>query len=98
MWGHYADKYRGICIEYDISPLLDKNKNDFLIRKINYDKTAIINENIELQYLNLLMDLFSIKSKEWKYKNEYRILYYDREKRKNGLVIPLTIKSVYFGT
>ena len=30
MWGHYADKHRGICIEYDISPLLDKNKNDFL--------------------------------------------------------------------
>ena len=98
MWGHYADKHRGICIEYDISPLLDKNKNDFLIRKINYDKTAIINENIELQYLNLLMDLFSIKSKEWEYENEYRILYYDIERRKNGLVIPLTIKSVYFGT
>lgn len=98
MWGHYADKHRGICIEYDISPLLDKNKNDFLIRKINYDRTAMINENIELYDLNLLMDLFSIKSKEWEYENEYRILYYDRERRKNGLVIPLTIKSVYFGT
>lgn len=103
MWGHYADKHRGICIEYDISPLLDKNRNDFLIRKINYDKTAIINENIaninniELYDLNLLMDLFSIKSKEWEYENEYRILYYDRERRKNGLVIPLTIKSIYFG-
>ena len=103
MWGHYSDKHRGICIEYDISPLLDKNRNDFLIRKINYDKTAIINENIaninniELYDLNLLMDLFSIKSKEWEYENEYRILYYDRERRKNGLVIPLTIKSIYFG-
>lgn len=98
MWGHYADKHRGICIEYDISHLLDKNENDFLIRKINYDRTAMINENIELYDLNLLMDLFSIKSKEWEYENEYRILYYDSERRKNGLVTPLTIKSVYFGT
>lgn len=98
MWGHYADKHRGICIEYDISTLLDKNENDFLIRKINYDRTAMINENIELYDLNLLMDLFSIKSKEWEYENEYRILYYDSERRKNGLVTPLTIKSVYFGT
>lgn len=108
MWGHYADKHRGICIEYDISPLLDKNENDFLIldkntndfliRKINYDRTAMINENIELYDLNLLMDLFSIKSKEWEYENEYRILYYDNERRKNGLVRPLTIKSICFGT
>lgn len=98
MWGHYADKHRGICIEYDISPLLDKNENDFLIRKINYDRTAMINENIELYDLNLLMDLFSIKSKEWEYENEYRILYYDSERRKNGLVKPLTIKSICFGT
>ena len=98
MWGHYADKHRGICIEYDISPLLDKNENDFLIRKINYDRTAMINENIELYDLNLLMDLFSIKSKEWEYEDEYRVLYYDREKYKNGLVKPLTIKSICFGT
>ena len=103
MWGHYADKHRGICIEYDISPLLDKNKNDFLIRKINYDKTAIINENInninskELYDLILLMDLFSIKSKEWEYEDEYRVLYYDRGKDKNGLVKPLIIKSICFG-
>lgn len=105
MWGHYADKHKGICIEYDISSiLLDKNKNDFIIRKINYDRTAMINEdinnvnNIELDYLNLLMDLFSIKSKEWEYEDEYRILYYDSERRKNGLVVPLPIKSIYFGT
>ena len=98
MWGHYADKHRGICIEYDISHLLDKNENDFLIRKINYDRTAMINENIELYDLNLLMDLFSIKSKEWEYEDEYRVLYYDRERYKNGLVKPLTIKSICFGT
>lgn len=105
MWSHYADKHKGICIEYDISSiLLDRNKNDFIIRKINYDRTAIINENIaninniELYDLNLLIDLFSIKSKEWEYEDEYRILYYDREKRKDGLVVPLPIRSIYFGT
>ena len=44
------------------------------------------------------MDLFSIKSKEWEYEDEYRVLYYDRERYKNGLVKPLTIKSICFGT
>lgn len=103
MWSHYADKHKGICIEYDISPLLCKCKNDFILRKINYDRTAIINKNIdylnniELYDLNLLIDLFSIKSKEWRYEDEYRILYYDREKRKNGLVKHLDIKSICFG-
>lgn len=104
MWGHYADKHKGICIEYDISPVLDKNNNSFILRKINYDRTAIINENIdninniELYDLNLLIDLFSIKSKEWEYEDEYRILYYDSKRIKNGLVVPLKIKSIYFGT
>ncbi|MCZ9838877.1 DUF2971 domain-containing protein [Brachyspira hyodysenteriae] len=97
MWSHYADKHKGICVEYDISNII--NKENYIIRKVNYDMKAIVDENsINTIYdINLLLDLFCIKSKEWEYEDEYRILYHDIERLNNGKLIDLPIKSICFG-
>ena len=42
--------------------------------------------------------MFSLKSNEWKYEKEYRILYYDKERKKDGILIDCPIKSICFGT
>lgn len=108
MWSHYADKHRGICIEYDISKLL-KPVNNIIIKKVYYGKKMLANDrftdiiggiNIDNRYINSIIELFSTKSKEWKYEDEYRILFYDKEKKyedKNGILISLPIKSICFG-
>lgn len=102
MWSHYADKHKGICIEYDIEKIYDKD--NLIINKVNYkmpiitNKSIADNEILEIDNINRLIELFSIKSDEWKYEKEYRILYYDKEKRKDGILIDCPIKSICFGT
>lgn len=102
MWSHYADKHRGICIEYDIGKIYEKD--NLIINKVNYNMPIITNKSIadneilEIDNINRLIELFSIKSEDWKYEKEYRILYYDKERKKDGILIDCPIKSICFGT
>lgn len=107
MWSHYADKHRGVCIEYNISKIfIDKNST---IRKVNYNKNMAYEEKMDYikrfsdiqiddKNITTLLELFCIKSKEWEYEDEYRILYYDSTSNSNGITIKLPIKNIYFGT
>lgn len=126
MWSHYADKHQGICIEYDINNIFDKN--NIILKKISYNKKAIrfdlikntqntimlsntknidnflispnfiSNALIDNKPLDHITELFMVKSKEWEYEDEYRILFYDEEnKNPNGTLINLPIKSICFG-
>ena len=102
MWSHYEDKHRGICIEYDIGKIYEKD--NLIINKVNYNMPIITNKSIadneilEIDNINRLIELFSLKSNEWKYEKEYRILYYDKERKKDGILIDCPIKSICFGT
>ncbi|WP_302279555.1 DUF2971 domain-containing protein [Brachyspira pilosicoli] len=104
MWSHYADKHKGICIEYDFNSI-----NNYTIKKVLY-KNSIMKSNrivniferiedfkTEKYYIESFIDLFCIKSKEWKYEDEYRIIYDDKEKNENGILKPAIIKNIYFG-
>ncbi|MEI0558328.1 DUF2971 domain-containing protein [Brachyspira intermedia] len=111
MWSHYADKHQGICIEYDINKILNENNDKILIKKISYNKIMIsydtfINQQkksinsvlIDNKTIDNITDLFTIKSKEWEYEDEYRILFYDeKNENSNGTLINLPIKSICFG-
>ena len=113
MWSHYADKHRGICIEYDIGKI--NEKYNLIINKVNYNmpiitnkvnysipiitnKSIVDNETLEIDNIKRLIELFYTKSEEWKYEKEYRILYYDKERKKDGILIDCPIKSISFGT
>lgn len=76
-------------------------KNDSII---NYTNTVDSNNNIlhnvvfdEDRSISYIVDAFTIKSKEWVYEDEYRILYYDESNSNNGLLLNLPIKSICFG-
>ncbi|MEI0562370.1 DUF2971 domain-containing protein [Brachyspira pilosicoli] len=111
MWSHYADKHQGICIEYDINKII--NKKNIIIKRINYSnkmnignffinyyKNILQNINIDItnHSINNITDLFIIKSREWKYEDEYRILLHDeKNENPNGTLVNLPIKSICFG-
>ncbi len=79
MWGHYADKHRGVCIKYhfnnDITKFADEKKRQIVyFRDVKYTsdmdayrKNGVIN----------LYDAFFVKGKAWEYENELRLLAYD---------------------
>ena len=64
MWSHYAQKHSGLVIEFDV-------ENDFFetIKRVRYD-------NIKPNHIHIkdLEDLFFIKSDDWIYEKEYRIV------------------------
>lgn len=64
MWSHYAQGHSGIVIEIDI-------QNEFFstIKRVRYD-----NVKPHHIHVNELEDLFFIKSDEWIYEKEYRIV------------------------
>lgn len=82
------ENIKDIIISYDT-----KNIDSFLISP-NFVSNALIDN----KPLNHIIELFMVKSKEWEYEDEYRILFYDEEnKNPNGTLINLPIKSICFG-
>lgn len=80
MWAHYANNHRGFCIEYEVL-------NTQYIWDVNYStkRHALANSfinllieahrgNVNNQYLGLIIQQNLVKSIEWEYEREYRIL------------------------
>ena len=102
MWAHYADKHKGICIEYEITKdMLDAyNDNSQVMRicDVRYLGHKVMNDFITLD--NALL----AKGSPWKYEEETRLLYYEKsdvaETRQSSNYKSLggfRIKSIYFG-
>lgn len=81
MWGHYADKGEGICIVLDKELLLNKLKrtDGFYFKSVSYEKNfnpcITIREDPEKFFLQHMDDIFFKKSDDWKYEQEFRIIY-----------------------
>ena len=70
LWGHYADKHKGIAIGFEIlkDEILKVDYNPDPIRKqFELTNDSKINEK-------LFLGLAKVKYQEWHYENEYRIL------------------------
>ncbi|MES2015766.1 MAG: DUF2971 domain-containing protein [Pseudomonadota bacterium] len=62
LWGHYADKHKGICLGFDVS--------DHLLSKVAYVKERFPNPAVmDLQYMEKLL---LTKFDHWAYEAEYR--------------------------
>lgn len=87
MWSHYADKHRGICIEYDFSLLEQlENINAFLLPVIySTERPLLPIDKLDLEngqatqesVMRIMPDLIRAiltKSKFWDYENEWRFI------------------------
>lgn len=103
LWAHYANKHTGFCIELDaqllnkiINAEFQKNQDLSFIFKIKYqDKFPVINpcrhsfeQRTQLEFL--------IKSKDWKYEQEWRIILLNGSRQKRELPAEV-FKKIYFG-
>lgn len=86
MWSHYADSYKGVCYEYDLSNDIELYK---YLRPVEYsNEFPIINSTDEMPKALLR------KSQEWAYEEEWRIL----EARDSKVYLkPDTLKGITFG-
>ncbi len=96
MWSHYTTNHKGLCIEFS-------TENEVFFRKplvVKYKK-----EQPLLSYLKdrdkFIIDLLTIKSDDWSYENEYRLIEdNDIDETKGGKLYPIppsSVKAIYFG-
>ena len=69
MWAHYADGHKGFCVEYDFSS--EFRKQMISLNRVHYDTIDLSKEKLSIT------EAFAIKSKEWKYENEVRLISYN---------------------
>lgn len=74
MWAHYANSHKGICVKYHLrkeNQFIDNHRRELCVLKpvIYKDKKTDV-DNITLE------DAFFLKSKQWAYEDEHRLLYF----------------------
>lgn len=82
LWGHYGDKRRGVCIEFDLDKLHIPKKcfarkviyKKFLNRDRIIDKEVTTIKQIHSYIKKNKKDIFFTKQNFWKGENEYRIV------------------------
>jgi len=91
MWSHYADEHKGIVLGFDKNHFFFKN-----LKRVKYDSTIPDEfiEDIDINDNDSLLKLFYLKSDEWIYEKEHRIVqdlidseyYIDNKDKKKELV------------
>lgn len=82
MWAHYSDYHKGFCIEYDIEGIPHSDYRRRFLYPVIYssemfDATAHIMKGVtDESFNNLHLSLAGlIKSKEWEYEKEWRLVF-----------------------
>ena len=66
MWGHYADKFKGVLLEFEVQP-------HARLRQVAYHETRYVMGNtISLEDRNVVVDYIARKGTEWSYEAEWR--------------------------
>lgn len=100
MWGHYAEKHKGFCIEYDVKSLPENMRVllPVIYAEKPFDASMILDmRGIEDNLAMLCPYLF--KSVDWKYEKEWRIFIKNKGEGQQPLILnaPNAISGVYMG-
>jgi hypothetical protein len=93
MWSHYADKHRGICIEFERTDTNELGNWDHCL-PVLYQQELPSFDPPELEDSKAVTQALSTKGAYWEYEQEWRILTYESNKY---FPLPGNITSVIFG-
>ncbi len=82
MWGQYASKGNGVCIEFDYNKLIENIKPSMIHNAIDYvyilpeppEITKEVTNDFDSFFKQRQKDLFFTKHNSWSNENEYRIV------------------------
>lgn len=106
MWSHYANSHKGMCVKYRFAPDFFR---DYKAegRALLFICPAHYKEGVRLEYKGeaFIGNALLIKSKDWEYENEKRMIYYSSPQVDNGKAIeeyPMidckgAIQAIYLG-
>lgn len=102
MWAHYADKHRGVCLEYDAREFADETGWDFNLHRVDYFRSNQIDlttlhsafvEKSNASQRKVEDAYFFTKSSAWSYEEEWRVI----QVGKRMWLPPGLLTGVYFG-
>jgi hypothetical protein len=73
LWSHYADSHKGVCLEFDSDERPIKGWKNFKYHPVSYSDERKI-DVFETGFEKAFLDLLTIKSKDWAYEEEYRLV------------------------
>lgn len=73
MWSHYADKHKGVCLEFSHDTLQKKFISDFQVIKVKYTK-KIVPSSLSVYRDEAINHWVRTKSRDWEYEQEIRYL------------------------
>lgn len=108
MWSNYANSHKGFCIEYDSNELIKvvETKHKMPILPVLYSNqfdpislpVLFSNQNKEKINMSFLLTSTCIKSTEWSYENEWRMVFNGYGRNESGFLLKTCRpKSVYLG-
>ena len=102
MWSHYANKHEGFCIEYNFRKMSNDDQRKIFLYPINYVET-IPNLNSyfnNTESKNILSFTFAAitKAVDWKYEQEWRIVYDFNLENKSGCITMIKPEAIYLGS
>ena len=99
MWAHYAKYHKGICIKYVLPMEITDDKNNAesvrMLGAVEYRNTF---DPQQTKYN--VHDAFFVKSNEWAYEHEARLVYFNRHNREKFAKIAIPsecVMAIYLG-
>jgi hypothetical protein len=104
MWSHYSNCHKGICVEFDTNEML-KHVNDKIwcnkvIYKKEYPSLKVVFNNDQNKIDKFGTSILRIKSNDWSYEKEWRIVFPSVTKFYPNRLIPIpkeSIKKIFLG-
>ncbi|WP_272022060.1 DUF2971 domain-containing protein [Olleya namhaensis] len=99
MWSHYTNNHKGFCVEYsdELFDFFKSNKKFLACGKVNYSQSPPLVESFE-EDESKLFKIFFNKQLEWKYEEEFRVLFKCNGKTEFVEIENKFIKSVFIGS
>ncbi len=116
MWSHYANFHKGVCIEFEPYDDIDTTEVKYSKKRAKLDLYSITQTVLAYDYLQKKVDIknknvfrrllkpFLVKSKDWKYEEEYRSIYSKNESNEKittsddmHFIKAGNIKAIYLG-
>jgi hypothetical protein len=96
MWTHYADEYRGICVQYYAERMFNQLPPTCTLARIGYENQPTrISAGFERSFDEAALRILSQKKSSWAYEREWRVL--GPLGRVNMTGLDPVVRGVYLG-
>ena len=87
MWSHYASRHAGVLLKFDIEKDVIAFKTPYLVEYPEHlPRYDFLGDSLKRPHSGIMQHLYAMKSKDWAYEEEIRIIKWARNGPYRGLI------------